>query len=515
MRTKCTLITAAVSVAGAVAMMLMLPGQANAQPKPGWVTIVLEEEPEGLDGCDMPRSTMGRVIRQNVVETLTEINPDNGEISPRLAMSWERVNESTWRFKLRPNVKWHDGMPLNAANVAKSMARTMEHPELNCETLTKSFATLRFKGVAVDDLTLDVIATPPDPIVPTRLGVVGLVSPNTTTAKKVLDPVGTGPYKFDKWNAGQDITVVKNKEWWGKASNIEGARYVFRSESTVRAAMVKVGEADFAATIGPQDAIDPRMDVSYPNAETTKLRIELGRKPFDDIRVRMAMNLAFDRHSVVGTIMSKDVQHATQVVGPSVSGHNFEIAKNIRPYDPAKAKQLIAEAKAAGANVNEKTWIIGRKNHYPGVVELLETAMQGFNNAGLNTELRMLEIAEWLELMNKPYSTSRPPVINSSKHDNNNGDAVFSMYFKMHSGGLQSFLTDNRVDGLIDKATVTPLGAERVKLWQEANRIIYEDMVAHVWLYHMVGYSRVGSRINFKPSISTNSEIQVSQMSLK
>jgi len=505
---------ATVSAAAVAALALLMPSQANAQVKPGWVTIVLEEEPEGLDGCDMNRSTMGRVIRQNVVETLTEINPDDGSLTPLLAQSWERVNDKTWRFKLRPGVKWTDGTPLTAANVAASMSRTLD-TELNCETRTKSFGKLKMKGQAVDDLTLDVVTEPADPIVPARMGVLGLVSPKTTKEKKVLEPVGTGAYKVDKWNAGQDIIATRNPDWWGKKNNIEGIRYVWRGESSVRAAMVKVGEADFAPTIGVSEATDPKMDFSYPNSETTKLRIEMARKPLDDVRVRMAMNLAFDRYSVLGTILPKDSIHATQIVVPSISGHNHEIDKKIRPYDPAQAKKLVAEAKAAGTNVGQEVLIIARTNHFPGITELMETAMQQFNTVGLNTKLRMVEVAEWLEYQNKPYRTDRSPILFSGMHDNNNGDAVFSMANKMSCGGLQSFVCDPKVDELIDKATLAPVGPERVKLWQESMRILYEDLVAHVWLYHMVGYSRVGSRISFKPSISTNSEIQVSKMTLK
>ncbi len=502
------------SAAAVLGLSLLLPGQANAQAKPGWVTVVLEEEPEGLDGCNANRSTPGRVVRQNVVETLTEINPDDGSITPLLATSWERVNDSTWRFKLRQGVKFHDGEPFNAKNAAWAMSRTLD-TELSCETRTKSFGKLKLKGVPVDEYTLDIVATPPDPLVPTRMGVLALVSPKTPLDKLTLTPVGTGAYKVDKWTAGSEIIASKNKDWWGKQTNIEGVRYVWRGESSVRAAMVKVGEADFAPTIGVNEANEPKMDFSYPNSETTKLRIEMGRKPLDDIRVRMALNLAFDRYSVLGTLLPKDSIHATQIVVPSISGHNHEIDKKVRPYDPAKAKGLIAEAKAAGVNVGQEILIIGRTNHFPGISELLETAMQQFNAAGLNTKLKMTEVAEWLEYQNKPHRADRSPILFLGMHDNNNGDAVFSMANKMTCGGLQSFLCNPKVDELIDKATIAPVGPERVKLWQESMRIIYEDMVAHVWLYHMVGYSRVGSRINFKPSISTNSEIQISKMTLK
>ena len=108
----------------------------------------------------------------------------------------------------------------------------------------------------------------------------------------------------------------------------------------------------------------------------------------------------------------------------------------------------------------------------------------------------------------------RKPVLLQAQHDNNNGDAVFSIFNKFACGGAQSTVCNKNLDKLISKAS-TLSGDERRKTWQEVNRIIYEDIVSDVWMYHMVGYSRVGKRLNFKPSISTNSELHLQQMSFK
>ncbi|MCG8547228.1 MAG: ABC transporter substrate-binding protein, partial [Alphaproteobacteria bacterium] len=179
--------------------------QAEAQKK--MVTVVLSEEPEGLDGCNSNRSTVGRVAKQNIVETLTEIDPKDGSITPRLATSWEKVNPTTWRFTLRKGVKFHDGAPFNAKTAAQGIARTMNTDAkggargtggLDCETRTKSFGDLKIVGKAVDEHTLEISANKPVPILPTRMGVVSLSSPNTPTDKLVLNPIGTGPYKFIK-----------------------------------------------------------------------------------------------------------------------------------------------------------------------------------------------------------------------------------------------------------------------------------------------------------------------------
>lgn len=494
---------------------------AQAQSAAKTVTVVLSEEPEGLDGCNANRSTVGRVAKQNIVETLTEIDPDDGSITPRLATSWSKVNDTTWRFELRKGVKFHDGADFNAANAALAIERTMSRDSkgaepgkggLDCETRTKSFGDLRIVGKAVGDHTLEISANKPVPILPTRMGVVSLSSPNTPTDKLVLNPIGTGPYVFDKWTPGQEIVLKRFPGYWGKPGQVETARYIWRSESAVRAAMVKVGEADIAPNIAVQDATDPAMDFSYPNSETTRLRMDVALPPLNDKRVRMALRYAFDRNALVGSILSKDIAHATQIVVPSINGHNPAL-KSIE-YNPKKAMELLAAAKAAGVPVDKEILMVGRINIYPNATETMEAMMAMFQAVGLNMKLRMLEVGEWLNYLNNPNSKERGIVLLQAQHDNNNGDAVFSVFNKYACGGLQASTCDKAMDERVAKAS-TLSGDERRKEWQEVMRIINEDLAADVWMYHMVGYSRVGSRINFTPSISTNSELHLEKITFK
>ena len=486
------------------------------------VTVVMSEEPEGLDGCNSNRSTVGRVAKQNIVETLTEIDPKDGSITPRLATSWRKVDAKTWRFKLREGVKFHDGAAFNAANAVIAIARTMDTTNggtkargtggLDCETRTKSFGDLRIVGKAIDEYTLEIAANKAVPILPTRMGVVSLSSPNTPTDKLVLKPIGTGPYKFKSWTSGQEIVLERFDGYWGKHPVVAKARYVWRSESAVRAAMVKVGEADIAPNIAVQDATDSAMDFSYPNSETTRLRIDLTRPPLNDKRVRQALSYAIDRDAIRGSVLSKDVLHATQIVVPSINGHNP--ALKVVPLNLAKAQKLLAAAKADGVPVDKQLEIVGRINIYPNATETMEVMMAMLQGAGFNVKLRMLEVGEWLDILTKPYGENRGPVLLQAQHDNNNGDAVFSVFNKYACNGAQSTVCDPKLDALIAKAS-TLSGAERRSAWQEVMRVINEDIAADVWMYHMVGYSRVGNRINFTPSISTNSELHLQDITFK
>jgi peptide/nickel transport system substrate-binding protein len=280
----------------------------------------------------------------------------------------------------------------------------------------------------------------------------------------------------------------------------------------VRAAMVEAGEADIALNISEQDATDSEMDFSYPNSETTRLRITLDEPPLDDIRVRKALNLAVDREAFLGSILSGDEVPATQLVVSSINGYNPNL--KVWPYDPEEAQRLLEEARADGVPVDEPITMIGRLEVFPGATEVMEALWAMYQQIGLNVDLQMVEVAQWVDLATKPHAEDRPPMLIQEMHDNNSGDAVFTVYFKYHSSGAQADANDPELDALIEKATAAT-GDERRQLWQEAFRMIAEDIVPDVPLFHMVGYTRVGERIDFQPSISTNSELQLSQISFK
>ena len=127
-----------------------LSGHALAAEE-GKITIVLPEEPDIVDPCHASRSNIGRVVKQNVTETLTEIDPDDGSITPRLATSWEQIDDLTWRFQLREGVVFHDGTPMDAEAVATSINRTL-NPNLDCEIRTKFFGNTTVTPKAVDEL---------------------------------------------------------------------------------------------------------------------------------------------------------------------------------------------------------------------------------------------------------------------------------------------------------------------------------------------------------------------------
>ena len=485
------------------------PQAGSAQDGAKSITIALATEPNNLDGCGISARDVGVVLRQNVTETLTILDPETSEPLPRLAMSWERLNGTTWRFKLREGVKFHDGSDFNAEAVAISLKRHF-NPDIACLDRTK-IKNVEITTKVVDSHTIDIVTDPSYPLVPVMFNFVGMTAPSAPD-KLVRAPVGTGPYAFRSWTPDEGIKLKRYAGYWGDKPEIESVTYVVRGESALRAAMVKLGEADIGVEIAPQDATDSDLDFSYFNTETTRIRIVAEQSPLNDIRVRKALNLAFDRDAMIGTVMAEGVMKATQLVLPNINGHNSGL--KAWTYDPEQAKKLLAEAKADGVPVDKELRLIGRIGFFNNQSEMLQAMAQMWNAVGFNIKVEMMEKAQWLKLVNRPYPEKREPMLIQAQHDNGNGDAVFTFPSKYHTDGQQTDMSHPEVDKLLEEAGKST-GEKRANLYQQAIRIVEEEVVPNVMQYHMVAFMRVGPRLDFKPDASANGKIELALISLK
>ena len=435
----------------AVASLMLATAPSLAQSKKN-ITIVVGEEPDDLDPCSASSSFTGRIVHQNVVEALGELRPD-GEIVPLLAESWEQTGELTWRYKIRQGVEFHDGEKLNADVVIWALNRVYG-AEFMCMVKNKYFKNVKVTPNKVDDYTIDFVTDKPWSLIPLYMSGLGIPSPNTPTDKLQLTSVGTGPYIFDHWTQQQEIVIRKNPSYWDKSKKfpVESVKYIIRAESPVRAAMVEVGEADLAPNIAVNDAINPKTDIPYLNAETTWLRIDMTQPPLNDKRVRLALNYALDREAMTKAFFARGSVPATQAWGPSVKGHNFEIDKRPYAYDPAKAKKLLAEAKADGVPVDMEIELQGRSNVYANAQEIMEATFQYLKDAGFNVNLKMYELGQWRKLHNKPYPEGRTASLLQAMHDNATGDAGFSAVYKHSCTANSGTLCNAHMDKVINDA---------------------------------------------------------------
>ena len=502
------------TAAAVLALAAAGPATAQTQMNSKWITIVTSAEPPNLDGCMSTNTFQSLVIKHNVVETLIDKSAD-GTLKPRLATSWERVDDSNWRFKLRQGVTFHDGSPFNAQSLKKSLDRTMSR-DIVCGDRTKFFNDLLIEVTPINEYEINIKTQRPESILAMRLATTAITGPNTPMDKLTaagVGVVGTGPYVFDSWQTGQQILLKRNEKYWGAKPPVEGVRYLVRSESSVRAAMVDVGEADMAHAIAEQDANKPT-DFSYLNSETTFLRIDTTQPPLDDKRVRLALNYAVDKKGLIGTVMPKAALLATQIVVPSIPGHNHELDKNPRPYDPAKAKQLLAEAKAAGVASDAEITLINYPTNFPNAGELMESIFTMYKAAGFNMKMISVEPGQYAKWNIKPFPDPRPPTLLLTAHDNNNGDPIFSMTSRFFCDGRSSTMCVPELEKEINRV-IGLEGPARVAGWAGIFKTVYEDIVPDVMLHHMVAFTRVSPRIVYVPDIATNAEIRVEDIRFK
>ncbi|MBN6051015.1 peptide ABC transporter substrate-binding protein [Nonomuraea sp. RK-328] len=485
---------------------------ANSGPEPSSggvkaVRIVLPEEPPTLEPCDASLTATGRVTRANITEALTERDPGTGRLQPALATEWKQETPTEWTFTLRDGVKFHDGTAFDAKAAAFSIDRAV-NSKIDCNVKGYVFGGIELTATAVDDSTLKVKTAKADPILPLRLSFVEIVPTTTSTTGKVREPVGTGPYKIGKWDTGRSLRLERFDGYWGKEPDFAAAEYMWRTEGSIRAAMVNSNEADVAIGLAPEDGAG-RSAVQFPNNETSYLRIDAAKPPLDDIRVRQAINYAIDKNGLVASVFAGLGKPAGQLVPAGVTGHSNAIQP--WPYDMEQAKKLIAEAKADGVPTDTQITIIGRNGIYPKAAEAMEVVQNSLTEAGLKVKIQMLDVNAWLEYLLRPFVKDAGPTLLQAQHGNQAGDAAFTMGQIYGSKGAQSSYGTSELDDLIseaEQASDTERQAAFAKALEYQNKSIVRDAV----MAHMTGIIALSDTVSYQPNAATNDEMRLAEM---
>jgi peptide/nickel transport system substrate-binding protein len=380
------------------------PAAGRVEPK-GSVTLVLPEEPPMLAAHDAT-ATFSYPITRNVTEALINRNPKTNELVPELATKWESVNPSTWRFTLRQGVKFHDGTPWNAEAAADAI-NDLWSKENNFRV--RNFIGPELEAKAVSEYVVDVVTASPDPILPTRFYFGAIHSPTARKAEPdqvPLKPIGTGPYKFVEWVKGQHVKLTNNPDWWGHtaadnggAATIKDVTWIIRPEREVRTAMVQRGEADLARWVSRDQCNAAPVCKGSPTVETIFLRLDNMNPALGDKRVREAIALAVDKEAIANGIMDGG-EMSGSIARSNVFGNNPELKPY--PYDPERAKALLAEAKAAGVPVDMPLTVLARRAAYFRIEEAAEAAADMLQKIGLNVKTQVLETSKHTEIYNAP-----------------------------------------------------------------------------------------------------------------
>lgn len=291
---------------------------------------------------------------------------ERSAIVPDLAESWKIVSDTEWQFNLRKGVKFHDGSSLDAADIVASFARARTLPTAT-SPFTGAIATVK-EVKAVDENTISITTTRPDPvllhaianiqIIPSELG--GATTDSFNTGKSV---VGTGPYKYSGFKAGDRLELARNPDYWGKKATWDRVTFRFIPDDAARVAALLGNDVDLidfvpprlvervsaapnaALFLGPSDRpifliMDTERDVS-PFIKD-KNGVALTKNPLKDKRVREALTIAIDRPLLAKRVMDGAATPSSQPTAPGFGGYNDSL--KVPPFDAARAKALLAEA---------------------------------------------------------------------------------------------------------------------------------------------------------------------------
>ncbi len=349
------------------------------------LVIAITTEPSTLDAQEV-NDRASRVVTGNIFEALL-FRDRNANLSPGLATSWRNVNDTTWEFTLREGVVFHDGSPFNAESAAYSVNRIVDE---NYETQRGSYINGIVSAAAKDEYTLEVTTDGPNAILLLQMAQLPMVALNAGDAIKE-EPVGTGPYRFVEWNRGESITAELNLNYWGEPGSIPRFSVRVISDAQTALAALQNGEVHLVLDILPEQAgLVPKSE-SVPATEYSYIAFNTYVTEMSDPRVRIAMNLAVDKESLAEDIYEGFARpNQAQHLSPGSTGFNPDIEPF--PYDPEKAKELLAEAGYADGFEVTLNIPIGR---YLRAEESGRIIAQQLRDIGLDVVLRLWEWNEY------------------------------------------------------------------------------------------------------------------------
>jgi peptide/nickel transport system substrate-binding protein len=326
-------------------------------------------------------------------------------LRPALAESWKAIDDTTWEFKLRRNVRFHDGTPFTADDVLFSFERAP-----NVEGSPSSFG-IYAKGktlTKVDDHTVHIKTAAPYPLMPNDVSQIFIVSRKHATGAKTPDfnsgkaAVGTGPFRYVEYTPGNRIVMQRNEKYWGEKPHWQ--RVVFRGikSDPSRVAALLAGDVDLIDEVPATDMERLKKDPKLTIAQTVSNRIiylhldhwrddspfvkgkDGGaiKNPLRDRRVRTALSKMIDRDAIVSRVMEGQAVKAGQLLPDGF----FGVSKNLKPvaYDPAGAKKLLAEA---GVPNGFRLTIHSPNDRYPNDAKIAEAVGQMLTRNGIETQV--------------------------------------------------------------------------------------------------------------------------------
>jgi peptide/nickel transport system substrate-binding protein len=365
-------------------------------------------EPEGelviMQGVDantldplMRNSTPEFNINLHIFDMFMNRNSETLEIEPNIVETWEAVDDTTWHFTLVEGATFHNGDPVDAAAAVFSFDRAAKD-KLGEAAVVQSLATqVGFvSATAVDEKTVEVKTDKPAAIFPDLLTSFEICPPAVyedesadNLANVAQTPVGSGPYTFVEWVRDDHVKLEAYPDYWGKKPSIKTVIFRPVPELSARIIALQNDEAQIVVNIAP-DAVE-----QIDSGENTRISsvtggriifvgIRCDKPPFDDVRVRQAINYSIDFESIKVALLGGYGERAATIVNPP---HQNEAIEPY-PYDVEKAKALLAEA---GVEPGTEITMDAPNGRYIKDSEMAQAIAQGLEDIGFKVNLKVLE----------------------------------------------------------------------------------------------------------------------------
>jgi peptide/nickel transport system substrate-binding protein len=474
---------------GAALATAAAPRRARAQGRRGEIIAGLSERMLTLDPANHYSISATSVLR-HVYDPLVEVTNDS-KFVPALAESWTPVNNTTWRFVLRKNVKFHDGSPFTADSVVYTLKRARDNTKLIKAFVYQDLDEVRKDG----DHVVTVTTKRPFGSLPAHLTMLGILPASAGANEEAFfqKPVGTGPFKFVRWTHGEQIALAANEAYWKPGiPKVERLTFRFIPELSTRVAALRAGELHVIDRVWPDNVETLRSTAGVrvldtPAIEAQRWIFQLAKEPGKDPRVRKAISLAIDRNVIIKDLLLGYGRPVVSPIPPGLIGHTNLGQK---PYDPEKARQLLKQAGHQKLSID----FVLMKDLYPKQLEIVQAVAAMLADVGITVSIKNLEIATAREART---AGNYDMFFSGWAHMPHDPDWYLGQWFTKAGAEKLTRYDNPRVEELIAAGRV-PDPKVRQQRYEEIERILWDDE-PEIWPYYSVAIYAVSDKLkNFE-----------------
>jgi dipeptide transport system substrate-binding protein len=470
----------------------------------GTLVYCSEGSPEGFQPQFFTTGTTFDAASVPMFNRLVEFETGTTNIVPALAESWTiSADSKTYTFKLRKGVKFHSNAnfkptrDFNAEDVLFSWNRMADenHPfhKLTAGQTFSYYDDMGMKNIVdkvvkVDDYTVRFELKRPEApfLADMAMDFASIISQEyfetmlkkgTPNAADVY-PIGTGPFEFVSYQKDATIRYKAFDRYWGGRPKIDNLVFSITRDATARYAKLKTGECQAMAFPKPADLAEMQKDPQIEVQQKEGLNIgyiafNVEKKPFDDKRVRQALNMAIDKAAILKAVYQGNGQVAKNPIPPILWSYNNAIKDY--PYDPVKAKELLAQAGHPGGFELELWYLPVTRPYNPDGKRMAEMIQADWERVGVKAKLITYELAEYRK---RAKQGEHQVVMFGWFGDNGDPDNFFVPLLgceAVKGGGNNARWCNKPFEDLIIKAAQTPKQADRAKLYEQAQTIFKEE----------------------------------------